>query len=98
MQAQNAILLVDVKTMRFHWEPYVRKLAESLNLPVVSTLYGKSAFDESHPLFMGMYGGAFGRQDVRSLVESADCVIAAGFVEADGNTANFTAKLDRSGL
>ncbi len=94
MQAQNAILLVDVKTMRFHWEPYVRKLAESLNLALVSTLYGKSAFDESHPLFMGMYGGAFGRQDVRSLVESADCVIAAGFVEADGNTANFTAKLD----
>lgn len=94
MQAQNAILLVDVKTMRFHWEPYVRKLAESLNLPVVSTLYGKSAFDESHPLFMGMYGGAFGRKDVRSLVEKADCVIAAGFVEADGNTANFTAKLD----
>lgn len=94
MQSQNALLLVDVKTMRFHWEEYVRKLAESLNLPVASTMFGKGAFDETHPLFIGMYGGAFGMEDVRNAVENADCVIAAGLLWADGNTANFTAKLN----
>ncbi|MED5018572.1 thiamine pyrophosphate-binding protein [Paenibacillus chibensis] len=93
-RAQNAVILADVKTMRFHWEEYVRKLAEAMNVPVASTLFGKGSFDESHPLFIGMYGGAFGSPEVRERVETADVVIAVGLVWADTNTANFTAKLN----
>ncbi|MGF7047367.1 indolepyruvate decarboxylase [Paenibacillus sp. DS2015] len=93
-QSQNTVLLADVKTIRFGLQVSVRKLAESMNIPVASTLYGKSAFDESHPLFIGMYGGAFGSPAVRSTVESADCIIAVGLVSADTNMANFTAKLN----
>ncbi|MEC0370237.1 alpha-keto acid decarboxylase family protein [Paenibacillus chibensis] len=93
-RAQHAVILADVKTMRFHWEEYVRKLAETMNVPVVSTLFGKGSFDENHPLFIGMYGGAFGSPEVREKVETADVVIAVGLVWADTNTANFTAKLN----
>lgn len=93
-QVQNAVLLADVKTMRFHLEKSVRQLAETMNLPVATTLFGKGAFDESHPQFIGTYGGAFGRQTVRQSVESADVVIAVGLVWADSNTANFTARLN----
>ncbi|GIP26805.1 indolepyruvate decarboxylase [Paenibacillus sp. J23TS9] len=92
--AQKTVILADVKTQRFHLEEYVRKLAESMNVPVASTMFGKGAFDESHPLFIGMYGGAFGSPEVRETVEKADCVIAVGLVWADTNTANFTAKLN----
>ncbi|WP_438350614.1 alpha-keto acid decarboxylase family protein [Paenibacillus sp. FA6] len=93
-QAQNTVLLADVLTIRFGLQEYVRKLAESMNVPVASTLFGKGAFDESHPMFIGMYGGLFGSSAVRSTVESADCVIAVGLVWADTNMANFTAKLN----
>lgn len=93
-RAQNAVILADVKTLRFHLEEYVRKLAEAMNVPVASTLFGKGSFDESHPLFIGMYGGAFGSPEVRERVENADVVIAVGLVWADTNTANFTAKLN----
>ncbi|BFH63150.1 alpha-keto acid decarboxylase family protein [Paenibacillus azoreducens] len=93
-QAQNTVILADVKTIRFRLEKYVRKLAETMNVPVASTMFGKGAFDESHPLFIGMYGGAFGSPQVQNMVENADCVIAVGLVWADGNTAHFTAKLN----
>ncbi|OAB40487.1 alpha-keto acid decarboxylase family protein [Paenibacillus antarcticus] len=92
--SQNTVLLADVKTIRFGLQESVRNLAESINIPVACTMYGKGAFDESHPLFIGMYGGLFGCQVVRSSVESADCVIAVGLVWADTNTANFTAKIN----
>ncbi|MDR0268108.1 thiamine pyrophosphate-binding protein [Paenibacillus sp.] len=93
-QAQKTVLLVDVKTQRFHLQEYIRKLAESMNVPVASTMFGKGAFDESHPLFIGVYGGDFGSSEVRNTVENADCVIAVGLVWADSNTADFTAKLN----
>ncbi|GGH84542.1 indolepyruvate decarboxylase [Pullulanibacillus pueri] len=97
-QAQKTVLLVDVKTIRFTLEQPVIQLAEAMNIPVASTLYGKGGFDESHPQFIGVYGGAFGRQTVRTTVENADCIIAVGLVWADSNTANFTAKLNPSQL
>ncbi|MCJ8013738.1 thiamine pyrophosphate-binding protein [Paenibacillus sp. KQZ6P-2] len=93
-QAEHTVILADVKTQRFHWEEYVRKLVEAMNVPVASTMFGKGSLDESHPLFIGMYGGAFGSPEVRDAVEKADCVIAIGLVWADTNTANFTAKLN----
>ncbi|WP_229752783.1 alpha-keto acid decarboxylase family protein [Paenibacillus physcomitrellae] len=93
-KAQRAVLLVDVKTSRYHLQEPVRKLAEALNLPVAATVFGKGAFDEGHKQFIGIYAGAFGSPSIRSIVENADCVIAVGLVWADSNTANFTAKLN----
>ncbi|OAB38290.1 thiamine pyrophosphate-binding protein [Paenibacillus macquariensis subsp. defensor] len=93
-KSQNTVLLVDVITTRFGLQEYVRKLAESMNVPVASTLFGKGSYDESHPLFIGMYGGAFGSPVVSSTVENAESVIVVGLVWADANTGNFTAKLN----
>ncbi|GAB6989670.1 alpha-keto acid decarboxylase family protein [Paenibacillus pini] len=93
-QAQNTVLLADVKTVRFGLQEPVQKLVESMNVPVASTMYGKGAFNESHPSYIGVYGGAFGSPDVRDVVENADCIIGVGLVLADTNTASFTAKLN----
>jgi indolepyruvate decarboxylase len=93
-KAQNAVILTDLPVLRYRIEHQVRQLAESMNVPVASMMLGKSAFDESHPSYIGMYGGAFGSQQVSSIVEGADCVIAVGLLSSDSNTANFTAKLD----
>ncbi len=48
------------------WEE-TRKLAEKLNAPVVTTLLGKGAFPETHPLslgWMGMHGSAYSNKAV----------------------------------
>ncbi|MFJ7752590.1 alpha-keto acid decarboxylase family protein [Peribacillus muralis] len=91
---KKAALLVDMKTLRYNLGGSVQQLAEQLNVPVASLMQGKSGFDESHPQYIGVYGGAFGRQEVTKIVEEADCLIAVGPVWSDTNTSKETAKLD----
>jgi thiamine pyrophosphate-dependent acetolactate synthase large subunit-like protein len=57
------------------------RLAELLSLPVATTLNGKSAFPEDHPLALGI--GGFGRASYSSLpatrtAESADVILTIG--------------------
>jgi indolepyruvate decarboxylase len=91
----NVVLLSDMLTLRFGLRDEVQQLAISLNLPAASMMLGKSGFDERHPNYIGVYGGVFGSEQVRNIVERAGCVIAVGMIWTDINTANYTAKLDR---
>src|SRR5262249_57001608 len=57
------------------------ELAELLTLPVATTLNGKSAFPEDHPLALGI--GGFGRASYSSLpatktAEAADVILTIG--------------------
>jgi indolepyruvate decarboxylase len=91
----DVVLLSDILALRFGLRDSVQQLAVSLNVPAASMILGKSGFDERHPNYIGVYGGAFGSEQVRNIVESAGCVIAVGMIWTDINTANYTAKLDR---
>ena len=51
---------------------------------------------ESHPLYLGIYEGAMGRQEVRQFVEDSDCVIILGAFMTDVNLGIYTANLDRA--
>lgn len=55
----------------------LRELAERLQAPVTTTLAGKSAFAEDHPLSLGTAGRTIGRQ-VRESLDRADVVLAVG--------------------
>lgn len=93
-QSSNTVLVVDFNTLRYNLQAPVQSLAEKLNVPVTQMMLGKSGFDEQHPQYIGMYGGAFGDQEVRARVEEADCVIAVGTLWSDLNTAKFTADIN----
>jgi len=63
-----------------HWsEAYaeLRELAELLAAPVCTSLQGKSAFDEIHPLSLGSGGRAYPRA-VRSFLDRADVLFGVG--------------------
>lgn len=92
--SNNTVLVADMKALRFGLTAPIQKLAEQLNLPSATMLQGKSAFDESHPQYIGMYAGAFGSEHVQEIVEKADCVISVGLLWSDSNTAVYTAKLN----
>ncbi|GAB6595751.1 alpha-keto acid decarboxylase family protein [Bacillus cereus] len=94
-RAHRPVILVDIKTMRFGLQAAVQQLADTMNVPVATMMYGKGGFDENHPNYVGMYLGSFGDSEVQSKVENADCIIAIGMVLADTNTASFTAKLNQ---
>src|SRR5262249_42589180 len=67
---------------------------EKTQIPVAATVLGKSVIGEQHPLYLGIYEGAMGRDDVRLYVESSDCVIMLGAFMTDINLGIYTAHLD----
>ena len=57
--------------------PAVTRLAEKLNAPVVNTLLGKGAVDETHPLHLGMLG-MHGTAYANKAIIGCDLIMAIG--------------------
>jgi acetolactate synthase-1/2/3 large subunit len=57
--------------------PQLKQLAELLEAPVTTSLPGKSAFDETHPLSLGS-GGAAMPQTVHHFLQNSDVIFAIG--------------------
>ena len=92
--AQQPVLIAGIEVHRFGLQKLVIELAEKYNIPMCATLLGKSVVSEKHPLYLGIYEGAMGRQAVTEYVESSDCVILLGAFMTDINLGIFTAHLD----
>ena len=65
-------------------------LAERLGAPVVESVMGKGAVDETHPLVAGVYSGSSSDAAVRRMVERADLVLELGVDINDISTGAFT--------
>jgi TPP-dependent 2-oxoacid decarboxylase len=93
-RAKKPVIIADVEIHRFGLHDVVVKLAQTLGIPIASTLLGKSVVGEHHDFYLGVYEGAMGREEVREYVESSDCVILLGAFLTDINLGVFTARLD----
>lgn len=91
--ARQPVILAGVEISRFGLLKSVCEISETLNIPVVSSIMGKSSFPESHPNFIGIYFGQFGAEEVQRFFEDCDCIIAVGTVLTEMETGGFTAKL-----
>jgi acetolactate synthase-1/2/3 large subunit len=67
----------------------LRQIAEMLNVPVATTLMGKGAFPEHHPLSVGQTG-IWGTRVANETAREADVILAVGtgFAEADCSSWN----------
>ena len=92
--SRRPVIIAGVEMHRFGLGQEVVKLAEQAGIPMCSTLLGKSVVSEKHPLYLGVYEGAMGREVVRKYVEESDCVILLGAFMTDINLGIFTANLD----
>jgi TPP-dependent 2-oxoacid decarboxylase len=92
--ARKPVILADVEVHRFGLQDQVLKLVERTGIPIAATVLGKSVIGEQHPLYLGIYEGAMGRENVREYVESSDCVILLGAFMTDINLGIYTARLD----
>ena len=91
---QKPMIIAGVEMHRFGLRQEVLKLAEKNQIPMCATLLGKSVVSEKHPLYLGVYEGAMGRETVRRYVEESDCVILLGTFMSDINLGIYTARLD----
>jgi indolepyruvate decarboxylase len=92
--ARRPMILADVEIHRFGLQDDLLALAEETGMPIATTILGKSVISEGHPLFVGIYEGAMGREEVTRRVEEADCLLMLGCFLTDINLGIFTAKLD----
>jgi indolepyruvate decarboxylase len=93
-QARQPVLLLGVEIHRFGLQDEALRLAESQQIPIAATMLGKGVVGETHPLYMGLYEGALGREEVTRYVESSDCVVMLGTFMTDINLGIYTAELD----
>jgi len=91
--AQQPVLLLGVEIHRFGLQEEAVRLAEESGIPMAATMLGKGVVAETHPLYMGLYEGALGREEVTKYVEASDCVLMLGTFMTDINLGVYTAEL-----
>jgi indolepyruvate decarboxylase len=92
--ARQPVFLLGVEVHRFGLQEEAVRLAEASGIPMAATMLGKGVVAETHPLYMGLYEGALGRDEVTKYVEASDCVIMLGTFMTDINLGIFTAELN----
>ncbi len=91
---QRPVIMGGVEIHRFGLQDDLLALAEGSQIPITTTMLGKSIISETHPLFVGLYEGAMGNDAVTQFVEQSDCLILLGTFMTDLNLGIFTANLD----
>jgi indolepyruvate decarboxylase len=94
-ESERPVILAGVELHRFGFQDKLLELIEKTRIPVAATVLGKSVIREDHPLYLGIYEGAMGRDEVRQFVEDSDCVIILGAFMTDMNLGIYTARLER---
>lgn len=95
-QCHHPIIWAGHEILRFGLSDDILQFAEKHQIPIVSSLLGKTVIDEYHPLFIGVYQGEMSLTEVSEAVHQCDCLLMAGVVMNDLNTGIFTAKLDQA--
>lgn len=92
-KASSPVIIVGVEASRLGLEKRIVRMAEEANIPLATTVLGKSAISERHPLSLGVYAGAMSQFRVREAVERADCLVFIGVLQTDINCGFYPEKL-----
>ncbi len=91
--ASDPVIIVGIEVHRLRLANKVRRLAERIGAPLVSTLESKSVLSEKEVL--GIYAGALSSSEqVRRRVEASDCVLMLGAFMTEFDMGVYTAHLD----
>jgi len=78
VEAQCPVILAGQGVLYAEASDDLVELAESLQLPVMTTMEGKSGFPEDHPLSLGAAGGGVMTGPAHHFLHAADLVLAIG--------------------
>ena len=90
--AKNPVIIADAELARLDLQKELITFAQRVNLPVASTILGKSIFPEEHPLAMGVYFGQLSNPKVAEFIHNSDFRLMLGVILSDINLGMFTAK------
>jgi indolepyruvate decarboxylase len=93
--AENPVLIGGVELFRQRAEGELLRLAEKLQVAVVTTMLAKGVFPMDHPLHMGIHIGPFSPEPIQRRVQEADLVLAFGTQLTDLNLGAARAQVPR---
>ncbi|KAI1484601.1 pyruvate decarboxylase [Biscogniauxia mediterranea] len=93
--AKKPVVLVDACAIRHRVLKETHDFIVKTGLPVFVTPMGKSAINETHPNYGGVYVGDASHPDVKEMVEGSDLVLSIGSLKSDFNTAGFSYRLSQ---
>ncbi|MDF0682382.1 MAG: thiamine pyrophosphate-dependent enzyme [Candidatus Nitrosocosmicus sp.] len=92
--SKKPVILAGVELHRYGLQDRLLSIVEKFRIPVASTLSSKSVISEIHPLYLGLYEGAMGHDNVRDYVESSDCLLLLGAFVTDLDLGGLPSKID----
>ena len=95
-QAKTAAILAGYLITRLGCRAAAQTLVEATGLPFATMLMDKTALDETHPQYIGMYDGRLMNPEIREFIEGCDCILNLGALWSDLNTGAYTANLNPS--
>ena len=81
--ARNPVLMIGIEVKRFGLEWEVSRLADLVNIPVVSSFLGRGVASAGPARIAGTYLGVAGSPELSAMVESSDALILLGVVLSD---------------
>lgn len=84
-EARNPLILAGAEILRKGLQFELEKLVNHLSVPFLTSFDGKSAADETHPLFAGSFMGDI-TEETNRLLQESDLLIILGAIESDMNT------------
>ncbi|MHC1788858.1 alpha-keto acid decarboxylase family protein [Solidesulfovibrio sp.] len=94
--AGSTVVLAGYLIARLGLRGAAHELLSRTGLPYATMFMDKTALDETHPGYVGLYDGRIMNPEVRDFVEGCDCVLNLGAQWSDFNTGAFTAHIDPS--
>jgi len=96
--AKNPVIWAGVECARYDLAKKLIKFAEQTNIPIATTILGKSVVNERHPLSLGVYCESTSKDDLKRYMESSDCVIMLGVMMTDMNTGFLPVKYQKRNI
>lgn len=96
--AKNPIVLIDEAIDRYDVADKVLELIERAQVPFAALATAKAYYNESHPLYLGIYQGDESDEGVQEKIENSDFLISIEPVFMQANNGEFTSKLPEDSI
>lgn len=98
VNAKNPVVLIDEAVDRYDVADKVLELIERSQVPFAVLATAKAYYNESHPLYLGIYQGEESDEGVQEKVENSDFLISIEPVFMQANNGEFTSKLPEDAI
>lgn len=94
-EAERPVILAGVEIARYDLGEQMVKFAENNNIPITTTMLGKSLVNEKNDLFAGVYLGEGSHEHTKKIIEQSDCLLVFGDYHHDISLCFRPVRLDK---